>query len=757
MAERRLHGFCALCRSRCGAIAVTEGDRLLRIEPDPDHPTGESLCIKGKAGVEILYNPNRQLHPLRRTNPKGSADPGWRRITWDEALDSVAARLAGIRAETGAESVAFSVTSPSATPISDGLPFIMRLVNRFGTPNLCNATEVCNWHKDHAHRFTFGQAIGSPDFARAETILLWGYNPSTAWLDHATATAAARRRGAAIIVVDPRRAGFAHGADLWLRVRPGTDAALALGIAHAMIAQGGVDRAFLARWSNGPLLVRADTGEFLRARDIDPSLPEAWLVASDAGGGRLFHDPARVAIDPAVAPSLDYRGRMGGVDCASAFTLYRERCAAYTPGRVEQITGVPAADIARAADLLTHRRPVSHYSWTGVGQHSNATQTDRAIATLMALTGSIGSPGGNVNFGAPPVAGIDGSQFLPPEQAAKVIGRATRPIGPTRWGGGILAQDLYASILDGTPYRTRALVNFGSNLLVTRADPTRGAAALAALEFHVHLNPVMTPTARDADIFLPVNTQWEREGLRAGFEVDERAASLVQLRQAAVPTAGESRSDTWIVFELARRLGFDADFWHGDVEAAWNEMLAPAGLTASALREHPEGISVPITASPYQRHAEKGFDTETRLVELYSALLARHGASPLPEPGPETQDAEHPLWLTSAKVPHYCHSQHRDIPSLRRRLPDPSLDIHPQTARARGIGEGDWLEVRSPAGRCRLKARFDEALAPDVVCASYGWSDDGSNAVFLTDNVHCDPVSGSPRQRGVPCEVARAG
>src|SRR5258708_6208095 len=260
MGERRIPGYCALCRSRCGAVAVVEGDRLLRVEPDPAHPTGAGLCVKGGAGREIRANPNRLLTPLKRTNPKTASDPGWQRISWDEALDTTAAALAALAARHGPESVAFAVSSPSATPISDGLIWIERLVNRFGSPNLCNGTELCNWHKDHAHRYTFGRGIATPDFARAECVVLWGHNPSTSWLDHATAVSAAHARGAALIVVDPRRAGFAAQADAWLRVRPGTDAALALGLIGAMIQARRHDEAFLRRWSNGPLLVRADDG-----------------------------------------------------------------------------------------------------------------------------------------------------------------------------------------------------------------------------------------------------------------------------------------------------------------------------------------------------------------------------------------------------------------------------------------------------------------------------------------------------------------
>jgi anaerobic selenocysteine-containing dehydrogenase len=107
----RIHGFCPLCRSRCGSIAVVEGDRLIALEPDPAHPTGAALCAKGRAAPELVHHPERLLHPLRRSAPKGSADPGWQRISWDEALEATAARLKAIAARDGPEGVAFSITT----------------------------------------------------------------------------------------------------------------------------------------------------------------------------------------------------------------------------------------------------------------------------------------------------------------------------------------------------------------------------------------------------------------------------------------------------------------------------------------------------------------------------------------------------------------------------------------------------------------------------------------------------------------------
>ena len=219
--ETRTPGFCALCKSRCGSTMVTRNGRLVAQEPLPDHPTGAALCVKGKAAPEIVYNAQRELYPLKRTRPKGDPDPGWQRISWDEALGLTATALDAIRREAGPEAVAFGLTTPSGTPISDDIRWVERFTNAFGSPNVAYGTEICNWHKDYAHAYTFGRSIASPDFANSGCVVLWGHNPSAAWLDHATATGAAKARGARLIVVDPRRAGVASRAGQWRRGRPG--------------------------------------------------------------------------------------------------------------------------------------------------------------------------------------------------------------------------------------------------------------------------------------------------------------------------------------------------------------------------------------------------------------------------------------------------------------------------------------------------------------------------------------------------------
>ena len=591
----RIPGYCALCTSVCGCISVVEDGRLVAVEPDPSHPTGKALCGKGRAAPELVYHEDRLLHPLRRVSPKDSPAE-WERIGWDEALDETARHLKRLAAEHGPESVAFAITTPSGTGIQDSYPWIERLRHAYGSPNAPYGTEICNFHRDDIYALTFGVDTPMPDFQNAGCIVLWGHNPSTTWLAYASRVAEAKARGAKLIVVDPRRAGLAVKADVWLRVRPGSDGALALGLANLLLEAGHYDAAFMRDWTNGPLLVRDDDGSPLRADHLraggDPTLRVAW--DADAGAPMLYDSGSgRYA---GGAPALDGRYEIAGADgaaipCRTAFDLYRERCRAFTAERVEEITWVPAEQLRAAARLMGEADAVSSYSWSGVGQHTNASQTSRAIALLYALSGSFDAPGGNVLFDTIPTNDIRGREMIAPQQMAKAVGGAGRPLGPEQQGW-ITSDDLYRAILEGEPYPIKGMVSFGTNILVSHADTARGEAALKALDFAVHVDMFMTPSAALADIVLPVNTPFEREGLCTDFKVGADASAFAQLRPPAIQSLGESKSDVWIVFELAHRLGLANQFWGGDIDASYREMLSPSGLELEALRQSPGGVRV---------------------------------------------------------------------------------------------------------------------------------------------------------------------
>jgi anaerobic selenocysteine-containing dehydrogenase len=608
-------------------------------------------------------------------------------------------------------------------------------------------------------------------------------------LAHATATRAALRRGAKLIVVDPRRAGLATKADPWLRVRPGTDAALALAITDVMIERGWFDEAFVRRWTNGPLLVRGDTGRLLRAKDVTADADAGCYVGWDAVAGQpvavdpaapgaYVHDPDHLALTGAVEVATTD----GAVTCRPAFDLLAEQCRALAPTATEAVTGVPAAEIERTAQVLWEHRPVAFYTWSGLEQHSGTTQIIRAINVLYALTGCFDAPGGNVLFTPVPTNPIAGAELLDPTRAAKAIGLGDRPLGPARFGF-VTSEDFYTAALEGRPYRPRGLVSFGSNLLMAQGDSARGRDALRAIDFHVHLDLFMSPTAEQADIVLPVTGAFEAAGLKIGFEVSQEAQALVQLRAPLVPPVGEARPDIEVIFDLATRLGLGEHFFDGEVDAGWQHQLAPSGIKLQQLRDDPAGVRLPLEtrhrkyAAAGEDGRATGFATPTGRVELYAERFLDIGQPPVPtftEPAlsprarPDLAD-EFPLVLTCAKALQFCETQHRQVASLRRHVPDPLVELHPGTAAARGIVEGSWVEIRTPKGDVRARAEFNDTLDPNVVSGQHGWFEPceeldlpgfppfgpgSANLNLVLSQTPSDPISGSSPLRAQMCEVA---
>ncbi len=794
--NRRIKGYCGLCIARCGTIATVENGRFTRLDPDPSHPTGAAICAKGRAAPELVYSKDRLTRPLRRRNPKGHADPDWEEISWGAALDDIAQAMRRIAAKHGPQAVAFSQSSPSTTAIADASGFIQRLVNAFGSPNWLIPIELCGWGRGFATRYVYGVgsvATGSgggamADIAHSGCLLLWGYNPSASRLTHATATAEALKRGMKLVVIDPRRAGLANKADIWLRVRPGTDGALALGLANIMIERGWYDQRFIRQWTNGPLLVRADTGRLLRESELTAGGdPEHYVAWNAEGQCPVLYEPKSgqyecASDDLALTGRYRIAATSGVVECRPVFDHYAALCRKYPPQVVKATCWIEENQLEETARLIWHSRPVSYYAWSGHEQHANATETARAMATFYALTGDFDALGGNVLLPSLPSAPISGADLPATKQMQPAVGLAERPLGPARWNA-VTAHDFYRAVLEGVPYPVRGLIGFGSNLLLQQADPARARSALCALDFYAHADLFMTPTAALADIVLPVASCFESEALKIGFEISAEAQSQVQFRQAVVAPPGQARSDAEIIFDLAGRLGLGEHFWNGDIDAAYRCQLAPSGVTLEELRAEPGGKRIALS-SDHTKHAKadaqgnlRGFPTPSRKIELWSETFLDHGYSALPdfiEPkiGPATRPdlaARYPLVLTCAKPTVFCQSQHRGLPSLRKHAQNPEIELHPETAAARGIQAGGWVAVETPAGAMRARARFNERLDPRVVIGEHGWwqacselslpgydalGPEGSNFNHTVDATIRDPVSGTPEHRANLCQVS---
>jgi anaerobic selenocysteine-containing dehydrogenase len=790
MVTQQMHTYCAMCKSRCGVLATVEDGRLTKVTADPEHPNG-CICVKGTAAPEIVYSPDRLQYPMLRTCPKGERDPGWVRISWDEAMALTASRLVDLKARYRPEAVVFGCATGAGTSSADFFPWVQRLANAFGSPNILYPDHLCSWHKKGSAQYTYGLSMPQPDYEHARCMLLWGYNPQASQPTDAMRISRAKARGVPLIVIDPHKAGVVDKADLWLRVRPGSDGALALAMIDVLLEEALYDTAFVRAWTNGPFLVREDTQQLLTERDITPAGHSETFFAWDSRrAAPVAYRPdrgyAQDSVDPALAGTYACTLADGTtVACRPVLALLQELAAQYAPERSEALTWVPAADVRRAVRLFATEQPSCYAIGVGLEEHANATQTNRAVALFYALTGQFDRCGSNVLFASTATNSLAGRGLLPKEQVSRTLAYAERPLGPPGTAGQVTAYDVYRAVLTAQPYPVKGLVTFGTDLLMGNGDPLRGKAALEALDFYVHVDLFANPSASLADLLLPAASCWEREALRPSLGTGVETATWAQFREVVVQPLHESRSEVSIIFDLATRLGLGEHFFNGNIETAYDYELAPSGLTVQQLRQHPIGMRA-RGETRYQKYAEidaatgqpRGFPTRTRKVEIYATSFARAGYAPLPvyqEPAgsPHSHpdmDQEYPLVLTFFRLVQYCDVQHRNIPRLRRQVPEPFLEIHPATASSISVQDGEWVILETATGRIRLKTRFKDSLHPGVVATAHGWwqgcrelglpgydpfGPQGANANLLVSNDVIDPISGSVPHRSQRCRIRK--
>jgi anaerobic selenocysteine-containing dehydrogenase len=766
-----------MCTSRCGVVATVEDGKITQVNADPAHPNG-CICVKGAAAPEIVYSPDRVQYPMVRTRPKGDPDPGWVRITWDQALNLIALRLTDVKDNYGPEAVVFSRATTAGSAAIDFDGWLQRLANAFGSPNLLTSNHICTWNRRTGSKYTYGTGMPLPDFDNTQCMLLWGINPTATSPAQAVRINRARNRGAKLIVIDPRKTTLAAKADCWLRVKPGTDGELAMAMIHVLLEESLFDAEFARRWTNAPFLVRSDNNQLLTEADLAAQgKSDGWMIWNERSNSPVSYQTNQSETAPALFGTFALRLADGtSIECRPALQLLKDAAMPVAPEVSENITTVPAQELRKAVRLFANEKPSTYCTWVGLEQDNDAMQTNRAVCIFYGLTGQYDQSGSNVLFATTPTNSITGRELLPKDKAVLRLGSEKHPLGPNTDPGLVQAAEVYDAILTGEPYPIKAMVLFGTDPLLGHGDSLRGKAALETLDFYVHIDTTINPSAMFADLILPAATCWEREALLPSFEMAEDTLNWAQLRPAVVKPLHESRSDAEIIFDLAKRLGLSEQFFDGDIDAALNYQLAPSGFSTQQLRANPIGMrSGAVTR--HLKYAESslpgdkpvGFNTPTGKVEIYSTTFMETGYAPLPQFEQTADDEAFPLTLTFFRDIHFCDDQHRNIPRLRRKMPEPFLEINPSTAKAQEIKDGAWIFLETTSGRVKLKAKFNESLHPNVVATVYGWwqacqelklhghdpfSENGANTNLLVPNTDVDPVSASIAHRAQRCRIA---
>jgi len=643
-----------------------------------EFPTnGGGLCQKGWTSGSLLTTPARLTTPLIRVD--GDLVPA----SWDDALDLVARRITEVQREHGRDGVAVFGGGGLTNEKSYLLGKFARVALR--TSQVDYNGRFCMSSAAAAGNKAFGLDRGLPfpltDVGDADAVLLIGANPAETMPPFMQHLRKAIDAGG-LVVVDPRRTPTAEQARLHLAPAPGTDLALALGILHALVADGLFDRSYVDKRTRG--------------------FEAVWQIA-----------------------------------------------ARWWPERVERITGVAADDQRRVARLLAGARNAYVLTARGTEQHASGSDTVSAwinLALALGLPGRAGSGYGCLTGQGNGQGGREHGQKadqLPGyrriddpgarEHVARVWG-----VDPAELPGpGRSAYELLDAL--GTPAGPKAMLAFGSNVVVSAPRSAHVAERLRSLDLLVVADFVLSETAAMADVVLPVMQWAEESGTMTNLE------GRILLRRKALDPPGEVRSDLAVLAGLAQRLGQPAERFPVHAETVFTELREASrggladysGITYDRLREG-EALYWPV---PGPGHA----GTPRMFLDSFAHADGRARFAPVDHRGPaEPVDDEYPLIATTGRVLQQYQSgaQTRLVAELNAVVGEAFVEVHPDTAARNGLAHGGWARVVSRRGETTARVRCVPSMRPDTVFLPFHFP--GAQRANLLTNPALDPASRMP-------------
>lgn len=663
--------FCSMCgpTAGCGIYAFVKDGVFKNVVGMNECPINKGgLCAKGNAGPQWVYSKDRLKKPLLRIGEKGEGK--FKEISWDEALDIVAEKLKEQKEKYGAESL--GILSPARRSYSE---YIQRFLIAHGSPNYGHSG-ICAMQRAFGFFYTVG-TFPQCDYQNADMIILWGRQPiySGPAMGIARDFIQAKNRNAKIIAIKPSVEPDSGMADIWLPLRPGTDAALSLAMINIIINENLIDKEFVENWCYG-------------------------------------------------------------------YQELKEHIQKYTPEWAEHITGVKSEKIIEVARMYADTKAAVIDLGNGVEHSPSSSDAIRAVAILMAITGHLDRKGCNVFFPGPRVdmpqpKSLNLFDRYTGEMVEKLVGpEFPKEFQPFLEGTSSAYFKLIESVLTEDPYPIRTIIAPGTQPSVSTRGSKKVIEALKKLDFYVVVDVMKTADMDYADIVLPTATPYESDH---PFEIK---GNWIMTRNKVIEPLGEYKSIFEFFLELGKRMGYNEEFWDGDISKCQNDLISPFGMTIDELREYKTGKFYNIISGEkkYENYEDVFNRRSMKLsggnflpqgkVALYNTLFEVHGYNPLPEwhePPESLTDnkktkEKYPLVLSDYHTSKaYSASWQRNAPYLRECQPYPTLHIHPDTAQERDVKDGDWIKVESPHGWLKVKAEIYPGIRPDTVMMLHGW------------------------------------
>jgi thiosulfate reductase / polysulfide reductase chain A len=678
------HG-CGAAKPRCGILCHVKDGKFVRVEANPEAfnngvQGSTSLCAKGHTGMQLVYSPNRLKYPLKRAGEKGEGK--FQRITWDEALDTIAAKLKETKAKYGPES--YAVLTPEFWPVLVTLG--RRFLNLHGSPNFLHSA-ICATPRRSSATAAIGFSTWSTDFRFSKLIVNWGANPENSAPNQGMPLAIlnALEKGVKLIDIRPMLDPLGSKANIWLPVRPGTDCALALAFLNVIINEKLYDFDFVSNWCYG----------FEKLAEHVQKYPPEWAAKVTGLPAARITEVARMIAT--IKPMFLKTGNgIGDQTTDGTSTIMATSLISAITGNLDIPGGYSDAMLPVESSLIKLNRV------SPLEERVTPEMIDKLVATETPIWYQ---KAGYWDHGGPTATYFKGLK----------------------------------SILTGKPYPIRVLQASCTNPLSAMRNPKMVAEALKKLEFFFVMDVYPAPHTAYADIVLPACTDYEHSHQ---FEIrNRREGTWLGIYNKVVEPPGECRSDWQFYLDLAVKMGYGADFWNGDMEACLKEQLAPSGIKLEDLRNSPRGIFVKRTA-PLPEPGSRRYATLFKglphgKVQCFNEFIGGKDnndnsgkLSPLPVyQGPpeglaETPELarEYPLIISDVHAYRLCqHSFFNDLAYLRELEPYPWLRINPATAKKYGIGNGDWVRVESLHGWCKFKAEYFEGISPEVLMTRRGW------------------------------------